>query len=84
MTRLVTTVVWIAPAFLAWLFVGGCAARTRGSIPEFPRHWWSPAPREGAPGWEILPQEAGRGEVILSKRNEILTMIRGELIIQPR
>ncbi len=27
--------------------------------------------REGAPAWEILPQEAGPGEVILSKRNEL-------------
>ena len=25
----------------------------------------------GAPAWEILPQEAGAGEVILSKRNEL-------------
>jgi predicted NAD-dependent protein-ADP-ribosyltransferase YbiA (DUF1768 family) len=28
-------------------------------------------PREGAPAWEILPQEAKPGEVILSKRNEL-------------
>ncbi len=28
-------------------------------------------PKEGAPSWEILPQEAGPGEVILSKRNEL-------------
>ena len=28
-------------------------------------------PKEGAPSWEILPQEAGLGEVILSKRNEL-------------
>ncbi len=28
-------------------------------------------PKEGAPDWEILPQEAGPGEVILSKRNEL-------------
>ena len=28
-------------------------------------------PKEGAPAWEILPQEAGPGEVILSKRNEL-------------
>ena len=27
--------------------------------------------RQGAPAWEILPQEAGPGEVILSKRNEL-------------
>jgi len=37
----------------------------------FPAHWWTPVPSEGAPQWEILPQEAGPGEVILSKRNEL-------------
>jgi hypothetical protein len=37
----------------------------------YPSHWWTPAPKEGAPEWEILPQEAGAGEVILSKRNEL-------------
>ena len=39
--------------------------------PRYPAHWWKPAPKEGAPAWEILPQEAGPGEVILSKRNEL-------------
>ena len=34
-------------------------------------HWWAAVPKEGAPAWEILPQEAGPGEVILSKRNEL-------------
>jgi hypothetical protein len=38
---------------------------------RYPGHWWAPAPREGAPDWEILPQEAGPREVILSKRNEL-------------
>jgi hypothetical protein len=38
---------------------------------NFPAHWWTPVPREGAPEWEILPQEAGPGEVILSKRHEL-------------
>jgi predicted NAD-dependent protein-ADP-ribosyltransferase YbiA (DUF1768 family) len=38
---------------------------------DYPAHWWTPAAREGAPTWEILPQEAGVGEVILSKRNEL-------------
>jgi len=37
----------------------------------YPSHWWAPAPKEGAPAWEILPQEAGAREVILSKRNEL-------------
>jgi len=39
--------------------------------PDYPAHWWTPAPTAGAPAWEILPQEAGPGEVILSKRNEL-------------
>ena len=42
------------------------AART-----NYPAHWWTPVPTNGAPAWEILPQAAGPGEVILSKRNEL-------------
>jgi predicted NAD-dependent protein-ADP-ribosyltransferase YbiA (DUF1768 family) len=38
---------------------------------RYPAHWWAPIPRDGAPEWEILPQEAGSGEVILSKRHEL-------------
>jgi predicted NAD-dependent protein-ADP-ribosyltransferase YbiA (DUF1768 family) len=47
----------------------GAGQQTRGS--RYPAHWWTPVPKEGAPAWEILPQEAGPGEVILSKRNEL-------------
>jgi hypothetical protein len=39
--------------------------------PRYPAHWWMPVSTEGKPDWEILPQEAGPGEVILSKRNEL-------------
>lgn len=38
---------------------------------KYPAHWWKPVPKVGAPDWEVLPQEAGPGEVILSKRNEL-------------
>lgn len=38
---------------------------------SYPEQWWEPVEEEGAPGWEILPQEAGDGEVILSKRTEL-------------
>jgi predicted NAD-dependent protein-ADP-ribosyltransferase YbiA (DUF1768 family) len=38
---------------------------------RYPAHWWTPVSKEGAPAWEILPQEAAPGEVILSKRNEL-------------
>lgn len=45
---------------------GVVAART-----NYPAHWWAAVRKESAPAWEILPQEAGPGEVILSKRNEL-------------
>jgi hypothetical protein len=38
---------------------------------RYPAHWWTPVSSEGAPRWEVLPQAAGSGEVILSKRNEL-------------
>src|SRR3954452_13785202 len=39
--------------------------------PKYPAHWWTPVSEAGAPSWEIMPQEAKPGEVILSKRNEL-------------
>ena len=39
----------------------------------FPAHWFAPIPEDQAQWWEILPQEAGPGEVILSKRHELGT-----------
>jgi hypothetical protein len=47
------------------------AAKSAKRDAQYPGSWWTPAPKEGAPKWEILPQEAGQGEVILSKRNEL-------------
>lgn len=38
---------------------------------RYPEEWWHPFPREEAASWEILPQDAGPGEVILSKRTEL-------------
>lgn len=38
---------------------------------RYPANWWTPVSKEGAASWEIMPQEAGPGEVILSKRNEL-------------
>src|SRR6266498_2161187 len=38
---------------------------------RYPAHWWTPVIDPKKPDWEILPQEAGPGEVILSKRNEL-------------
>ena len=38
---------------------------------RYPAHWWAPISDPNKPDWEILPQEAGPGEVILSKRHEL-------------
>jgi predicted NAD-dependent protein-ADP-ribosyltransferase YbiA (DUF1768 family) len=54
------------------LFV--CVACTTGGAQEagrYPAHWWAPIPENQKAWWEILPQAAGPGEVILSKRNEL-------------
>lgn len=37
----------------------------------YPAHWWTPVPEDQKASWEILPQAARPGEVILSKRNEL-------------
>jgi len=39
--------------------------------PRYPARWFARVSEEGKPDWEILPQEAQAGEVILSKRNEL-------------
>ena len=39
--------------------------------PRYPAHWFAPVNDPQKPVWEILPQEAGPGEVILSKRHEL-------------
>ncbi len=38
---------------------------------NYPSHWWADFPKAEAYDWEILPQEAGANEVIVSKRNEL-------------
>jgi predicted NAD-dependent protein-ADP-ribosyltransferase YbiA (DUF1768 family) len=61
------------------LILAGChSPREESSLTQisqskshYPSHWWAPVSKDGAPAWEILPQEAGPGEVILSKRNEL-------------
>ena len=37
----------------------------------YPKHWFAPIPEDQKAVWEILPQAAKPGEVILSKRNEL-------------
>jgi len=68
----------VAFLFVPLAFVA-CHSTREASAPQnaisrdasYPSHWWTPVPTNGAPGWEILPQAAGPGEVILSKRNEL-------------
>src|SRR5262249_10154332 len=52
----------------------GCG-RSATQASHYPARWWEPVSKEGAPDWEILPQEAGKGEVILSKRQPDLGLL---------
>ena len=38
---------------------------------NYPSDWWREVPRDQSNRWEILPQDAKKGEVILSKRTEL-------------
>ena len=69
---------WMLACVLLAFGLVGCASPPAGSSAEllaaranYPAHWWTPVPTNGAPAWEILPQAAAPGEVILSKRNEL-------------
>lgn len=59
--------------FFFLLFNSKCSSNLQevSSTPKYPEHWWTPIIDENKPAWEILPQEALPGEVILSKRNEL-------------
>lgn len=64
-------VILLCPATLRSQQATAAAPAQISRDPRYPAHWWTPIAKEGAPSWEILPQEAGPGEVILSKRNEL-------------
>jgi len=53
--------------FLSSFFLSHLFALEAG----YPADWWKPADPSTAPQWEVLPQAAGPGEVILSKRTEL-------------
>lgn len=57
--------------FVATFLVACNAPRQRDDRSGYPAHWFAPIDDPNKPAWEILPQEAGPGEVILSKRNEL-------------
>jgi predicted NAD-dependent protein-ADP-ribosyltransferase YbiA (DUF1768 family) len=59
--------------------IAACYAQDRYMDPRmilflaasYPAQWWAPVPEAEKASWEILPQAAEPGEVILSKRNEL-------------
>lgn len=53
------------------LFVALITSSVSVCFADYPAHWWKPVPPEEAKGWEVLPQDALPGELILSKRNEL-------------
>lgn len=63
----------IATAALAIAASAGCAtAPPEPERPRYPASWWAPLPPgTEKPSWEITPDQAKPGEVILSKRNEL-------------
>jgi predicted NAD-dependent protein-ADP-ribosyltransferase YbiA (DUF1768 family) len=56
-----------------WLWAVATAVAIAAAQPggRYPAHWWTPVPEDHKPAWEVLPQTAKPGEVILSKRNEL-------------
>jgi predicted NAD-dependent protein-ADP-ribosyltransferase YbiA (DUF1768 family) len=56
-------------ALIAFTLLLGAYAQSERA--KYPAHWWAPITDNNKPSWEILPQAAGPGEVILSKRHEL-------------
>lgn len=59
---------------LLYVTVAIAAGQSQQHVPtvsRYPPHWWTPVEDPKKPSWEILPQEAKPGEVILSKRHEL-------------
>jgi predicted NAD-dependent protein-ADP-ribosyltransferase YbiA (DUF1768 family) len=52
------------------LLLAGASGHAQPRGP-YPARWWTPVPEDQKASWEILPQAAKPGEVILSKRNEL-------------
>lgn len=63
----------ILPISLVLLSIGCSTVRKKDLEPAhvYPHTWWTPVDRTDAAHWEILPQDAKSGEVIVSKRNEL-------------
>ncbi len=54
-----------------WAMFGMASAGMAQTHAPYALHWWAPVSEDQKASWEILPQAAGPGEVILSKRNEL-------------
>lgn len=66
----------VAALFLVTIALAACkiaAPTTQEALRDsrYPAAWFAPVNDPNKPDWEILPQEAKAGEVILSKRNEL-------------
>ncbi len=57
--------------FLVQFISVAFAVVTTGFGQDHPAHWWEPVPADEQQFWEIVPQEATPGELVLSKRNEL-------------
>jgi predicted NAD-dependent protein-ADP-ribosyltransferase YbiA (DUF1768 family) len=60
----------VAALALTLVATAQCTVAQKGAQ-QYPAHWWTPVSEANKPDWEILPQAAKSGEVILSKRNEL-------------
>ncbi len=58
-------------ALFALVLAAGAAAPAQQNRASYPARWWTPVAENQKASWEILPQAAGPGQVILSKRNEL-------------
>lgn len=67
MRRMLVTLATAAVATLAL----AAAKPAKNPREAYPASWWTEIPRDQAASWEILPQDAAPGEVILSKRTEL-------------
>ncbi len=56
--------------FSLFLITSACASAPNPTL-SYPAIWFAPVNDPNPPSWEILPQAARPGEVILSKRNEL-------------
>lgn len=74
--RLASTITLVAVALVSCVVQTAGRAEQAGAYrsphpAQYPAHWWAPVPEDQKAVWEILPQAAKPGEVILSKRNEL-------------